>query len=165
MIWLNQMGITLQLYSFKYTVFWFLALVQGCVSSRFLVDREFKPPLGGFIGFCWILSFKHKTPPRPPTKELSTLAISEWKQWLLFFDKFKRFHATTYSSGMGSPFSGGISPPAPRRQCWTIVRLCRTSSLKTIQSTPFTYTYMYYIKNKLSLVFFMYFESSTESSV
>lgn len=41
---------------------------------------------------------------------------------------------------MGSPFSGGSSPPAPRRQCWIIVRLCRTSSLETkhIQSRPFT---------------------------
>lgn len=44
-----------------------------------------------------------------------------------------------HSSGMGSPFSGGIRPPAPRRQCWTMVRLCRTSSLYNRQPTNVTY--------------------------
>lgn len=36
---------------------------------------------------------------------------------------------------MGSPFSGGIKAPAPRRQCWMMVRLCRTSSLKNTKPT------------------------------
>lgn len=36
---------------------------------------------------------------------------------------------------MGSPFSGGIRHPAPRRQCWTMVRLCSTSSLKNTKQT------------------------------
>lgn len=50
--------------------------------------------------------------------------------------------ATAYSSGMGSPFSGGIRPPAPRRQCWTMVRLCRTSSLKNHKMNSYTH-YIY----------------------
>lgn len=60
---------------------------------------------------------------------LSLKIYAKWQN-----SKIYKIVIFTYKLVTGSPFNGGRRFPEPMRQLWTIVRLCRTSSLQEIKT-------------------------------